>query len=396
MKFVLESLAKDGGRCGVLELFNHSSNSSVATGTPFPLLLSKGGCVPHLTRETLDLLDDNWAPTWPVLAPLSSHFAQTNVLDKWGKGLASFCALGSHPFVVTIQDPSEETRSGFNGNKQISIFNNGNNIGIDTHKYAELVTHIQPSAFVSLCDGDTPRNCSNKRVSKSVSRTLDFLDSLLESEIIPKFDLIASIEGGCDLKARGKSVKESTSKQDVQGFLLDGFHMNGTPGKEVVWDEFSEVLTETVKSLPSSKPRFYFGPASPSLVFNLLTSGIDVFDTSYPVMATEDGVALVFPNKFISEFLTEVKGGTEGNAQELNLYDESHRMSFIPLVEDCCCHTCRNFTRAYIHHLLVVKEMLGKVLLSLHNLHHYRNFFLSLRVAIKNDEVHEFRKGVLG
>lgn len=66
------------------------------------------------------------------------------------------------------------------------------------------------------------------------------------------------------------------------------------------------------------------------------------------------------------------------------------------MVPSCSCYTCRNFTKAYIHHLVMVKEMLGRVLLQLHNLHHYRTFFTSIQVAIKQDQVEEFKKAVLG
>ena len=82
---------------------------------------------------------------------------------------------------------------------------------------------------------------------------------------------------------------------------------------------------------------------------------------------------------------------SEIGIETINLNDSQHRESFTPLVANCDCYTCRNFTRAYIHHLTSVKEMLGKVLLQIHNLHHYYTFFSSLQTAIKEDQVEHFQ-----
>lgn len=396
MKFMVESLGKVGERFGTLELSSISSCSVVPTATPFPLLLTKGGCVPHLTRETLAQLDPSWGSTWPVLAPLTSHVKQTKVLEKWGQGLAAFCGLKEHPLIMTIQDPGEETRSGYHGNKNVSVWNNCNKLHIEPTEYMELVSHSKTAAFLALCDGDTPVNCPNKRVSKAVSKSVEFLDNCLE-----KFQLggdtesnavIAAVEGGFGIKARRKSAQEAVARKEVGGFLLDGFHCNGASSELVTWEQVGQVFTETVELLPTDKPRFYFGCASPHLVFDMVKAGVDVFDTSFANMVTEREAALVFPNQFPCNNSLQLTPGVV----ELDMSQEVHKMDFSPLVSDCSCYTCRNFTKAYIHHLLAVKEMLGKVLLALHNLHHYREFFFALQQAIREDQVELFKKSVVG
>jgi queuine tRNA-ribosyltransferase subunit QTRTD1 len=243
-------------------------------------------------------------------------------------------------------------------------------------------------------------------VSKSVSKTIDFLDTCLElrnsTPSLSKTGVIGAVEGGLDIKARTKSTKEVVARE-VDGFLLDGFHCNGPESEQLQFSSIAEVLTETMSLLPPGKPRFYFGAASPPLVFQLVREGMDMFDSSYPSMVTERDSALVFPNVWkgdstgnnLTPEVTDSSPPPEGSLVK-SLACSSNRLSFSPLVPSCTCHTCMNFTKAYVHHLVMVKEMLAKVLLQLHNLHHYRTFFTSLQVAIQQDQVAEFRELVLG
>lgn len=201
--------------------------------------------------------------------------------------------------------------------------------------------------------------------------------------------LLGAVEGGLDPDSRKFSATE-TSKRPVQGFLLDGFHTNGEKAAALRWDDFKETFLATVRLLPTEKPRFYFGPARPDLVFDLLSAGVDVFDSSYPNLVTERENALIFPNKFIKDSPINTGLATIRDF-ELSLRNPYLRLDMTPLVPGCCCYTCSNFTRAYIHHLVLVREMLGKVLLTLHNLHHYQTFFKSLREAVHSDQVDNFR-----
>ncbi len=232
-----------------------------------------------------------------------------------------------------------------------------------------------------------------------MKKSLEFLDTCLElkdeyPELKDSF-ILAAVEGGTDLAARKFSATQ-TRTRPVHGFLLDGFHNNGEKAEMTSWDAIKEAFVETVDNLPKEKPRFYFGPAPPDLVFNLLASGVDVFDSSYPNLVTEREHALIFPNIFKKDLVPE-KGilKPERSRFELGLNGEEMKLDMSPLVADCSCYTCRNFTRAYINHLILVKEMLAKVLLNLHNLHHYQTFFKSLRSAVTADQVENFKLSVL-
>ena len=117
-------------------------------------------------------------------------------------------------------------------------------------------------------------------------------------------------------------------KRPVQGFLLDGFHMNGLAAESLSWAEIQPVLAATVCLLPPDKPRFFWGAARPDLVFGLVGEGVDVFDSSYPCLVTEREAALVFPNRQEGggpedEMEQERAAGPQG--YEISMRDTKHR-----------------------------------------------------------------------
>lgn len=388
MNFVVEHLGRAGERVGILELKNRIIQ------TPCPIINTKGGAVPHLTRETLKYLH---LPESLFLLPYQYHSKQTDVLEQYKKGVSRFIGLEDQLVLLTVQDPAQETRSGYHGNQSVSVFNNSNREIITTDRYIKFAAVAKPDIWIPLCDGDTPKDGSKKRVSKAVKKSLSFLDACLEgrleNEALKKVPIIAAVEGGFDASARKFSSTE-TAKRPVDGFLLDGFHLNGPEAEHLCWREAEDPIRQTVLNLPAGKPRFYFGAASPETVFKLVAVGVDVFDGSYPCLVTEKESALVFNNVLRKPASTVEPDGTR--KIELSMRDQALRLDMTPLVEGCSCYACRNFTRAYIHHLVCVNEMLGKVLLTLHNLHHYFTFFRSVREAAQQDQMDAFRRSVLG
>ena len=327
-------------------------------------------------------------------------------------GLAKFIGLPERPVVLTVQDPAEKVKPGYHTTKSVSVWYRENRVLVSPLEYVRGVAAIQPDVFVALCDGDTEPGCSNKRISKAVSKTLDFLDTCIGQRDLTtsllKTSVIGAVEGGLESKARTKSVTETVAR-DVEGFLLDGFHTELVVDHaqddcrvSVIKETVSSVIKETVSKLPTEKPRMYFGPCSPEQVLGLVKEGVDVFDCTFPYQVTERDNALVFPNKFpdikspaaVEE--EECEGvRVAGGQQEMSMSGPGHKTSFTPLLASCECYTCRTFTRAYIHHLVCVNEMLAKVLLQIHNLHHYYVFFQSLQTAIKEDKVEMFEHLVL-
>ena len=299
--------------------------------------------------------------------------------------------------LISVQDPGDATRTGYHTNSAVSVWCRENREAVTPLEYMEGVAAVMPELFVALCDGDTEPGCSNKRISKSVSKTINFLDTCAgQRDLTPnllKTGIIGAVEGGLEIKARTKCAKEVVAR-NVDAFLLDGFHNNGPTTEDIEFDSFKSVLMDTMALLPEDKPKMYFGASPPALVFKLVRSGVDIFDTTYPYLVTERDSALVFANK-LTESVPPSSENAESTHTEMDLSSPEHRNSFVPLVAGCSCYTCRHFTRAYLHHLVTVKEMLARVLLQLHNLHHYYVFFQSLQAAVKEDKVELFENIVL-
>lgn len=121
---------------------------------------------------------------------------------------------------------------------------------------------------------------------------------------------------------------------------------------------------------------------TPIDILTLIDCGCDIFDTTYPCMLSEEGKAITFP----------LPGMQENKVDEMDLTLEEHIQSFIPIVAKCECYTCKRHTRAYINHLFNTREMLGPLLLTLHNLHHYLTFFKELQLSFKNETYDDFKK----
>ncbi|TRY76934.1 hypothetical protein TCAL_10627 [Tigriopus californicus] len=360
--------------------------------TPLLLTSLKGGAVPHLTKETLAYMEIEPA----FLAPAAPIVQQTEVLEKYQKGLTSFLGLPHQFSLMTPLDPSVPDRPGFHTQKSVALWHNGNKTSVTPEMYMRGVIAAQPSAFVALCDSETPVGASNKRKGKAVSKSLDFLDRcLLMKASEPRLSdslIFGAIEGGYDAQCRAFSAKE-TVQRPVDGFLIDGFHTNGVTSGDLIWSDAQPLLQSILKALPDSKPRLYQGSCSPKMTLDLIEIGIDMFESSYVFHETEAGHGLIFPNTL--KPVTSPDNGCHASLDKkvdfLDLKDPQFKDDFSPIHQSCTCYSCRKHTRAYINHLLATKEMLGPVLLMIHNLHHYQIFFRTIRECCETDSISALR-----
>jgi hypothetical protein len=104
------------------------------------------------------------------------HFHLINPLINPFAGIAEFVGFPKMKTLVCPQDPSEPARLGYHGNKFVSIWDNGNRAGVTVDAYMAGIEAMNPSAFVALCDGETPKNCPAKRLAKAVSKSAEYLD----------------------------------------------------------------------------------------------------------------------------------------------------------------------------------------------------------------------------
>ena len=176
---------------------------------------------------------------------------------------------------------------------------------------------------------------------------------------------------GSTFKDLRKVSTENLIKHDFHGYAIGGLAVG--EGQELMFD----TLDNTTINMPLDKPRYLMGVGKPDDLIGAVKRGVDMFDCVLPTRSGRTGQA------FTSR-------GT------VNIKNARHILDERQLDKNCNCHTCSNFTRAYLHHLFRAQEILGLMLLSLHNIHFYLNLMKNIRFSIKNKKFDDFESSFLG
>ncbi|CAA7616496.1 tRNA-guanine transglycosylase [Magnetospirillum sp. LM-5] len=214
-------------------------------------------------------------------------------------------------------------------------------------------------------DECTPFPATEKQAAESMRLSMRWArrsrDAFVER---PGYGLFGIVQGGIYPEFRAESAAALTA----MGF--DGYAVGGLAvgeGQELMFS----TLDFTTPLLPTDRPRYLMGVGRPSDIVGAVLRGIDMFDC---VMPTRSGrTAQAFTRR-----------GT------VNLRNARHQDDPRPLDEACTCPACRNYSRAYLHHLIRAEEILGPMLLTWHNLHYYQEVMAGLRAAIKEGRVQDF------
>ncbi len=168
--------------------------------------------------------------------------------------------------------------------------------------------------------------------------------------------LFGIVQGGVYAHLRAESA------ETLVGIGFDGYAIGGLSVGEGQKAMF-KVVERTVPWLPADRPRYLMGVGKPADLVGAVARGIDMFDCVLPTRSGRTDQAFV-------------RAGT------LNLRNARHRKDDRPLDDACRCPACRGFSRAYLHHLVMAKEMLGPMLLTWHNLHYYQDLMAAMRQAV--------------
>lgn len=373
MKFVIDSVTKCSGRLGKITLERLPGlelktpllilNTKVRNnGKLFYIVLIKkinlqGASIPHISREVLDLLlKDNFNA---IEICFSNTENMKEAVKEYKKGIASFSGLSNFLSFLTLKDPSETSPSGFHERDSVPVFTRVGKLNITSDRYMDVVEAFKPDFYHNLCDGDTKIDSAKKRVLRSFERTNGFLQKCIErhrsSENLKNSMFIGTVEGGYLEAYRERSIKELLKYEEIQGFLIDGLHTNGPEVAKLKTETIKKIVGDSIISLlPTDKLKIMLGSYNPVVVLEMIKLGVDIFDSTYPYLATVSNKALTFNFK-----LKEMSK----NAFDLDLTDVIYKESFIPFLEDCSCLSCSKHTRAYTHHLITTKEMLAPILL---------------------------------
>ncbi len=157
------------------------------------------------------------------------------------------------------------------------------------------------------------------------------------------------------------------SELDLDGYAVGGLAVGETH------EQMYHILDVVVPYLPQNKPTYLMGVGTPANILEAVDRGIDFFDCVYPSRNGRHGH--VYTNK-----------------GKRNLFNARYAKDMRPIEEGCQCPACRTYSRAYIHHLLKAKEMLGMRLCVLHNLYFYNHLMEQIRDAIDDGRYAQFKK----
>ena len=211
----------------------------------------------------------------------------------------------------------------------------------------EKATEIQNalgSDIIMAFDECAPYPADRQYVKNSLERTTRWLERCKAAHKYPeKQALFGIVQGGMYKELREQSAKEITAI-DLPGYAIGGLSV-GEP-KDMMY----EVLDYTVPLLPEDKPRYLMGVGSPDDLLEGVLRGIDMFDCVLPTRIARNGTAMTSQGKVV-------------------VRNASYAEDFTSLDPECDCYTCKNYTKAYLRHLIKCNEILGARLLTIHNLH---------------------------
>ncbi|GLV32056.1 uncharacterized protein CBL_11988 [Carabus blaptoides fortunei] len=346
--------------------------------TPTALLYTKAGSIPHITKEVLQLITDK---PQGIQLPFASTESFCESLSNTRMTLAEFIGLKEYLVYVTVQDPGDITPGMRHKRNEVPIWTRSGQRYITSESYIDTMKDFLPDMLCLLSDSDTNKASAQKRIHKSVTETIMHLNKCLDrlSQGVNCSDtmtIIAPVVGGYCLNSRDLCLKAILKHEDkFGGYLITGLHNNGPELEFLPFGEVQPIVEHVINQLPERKFRIVEGCWNPVDVIKLIRLGVDIFDTSYIHLLVERTSALTFT--FDSDNKTL-------NNYEINLTDSKFDEDFTPLVQGCKCLACAKYTRAYIHHLITVSELLGPTLLTIHNTHHYLEFFKAIRQSMRN------------
>jgi queuine tRNA-ribosyltransferase len=181
--------------------------------------------------------------------------------------------------------------------------------------------------------------------------------------------LFGIVQGGVFADLRAESARV-ISGMDFPGYAIGGLSVGETK------PEMHAMLEVIDPLLPAGKPRYLMGVGSPEDLVEGVRRGVDIFDCVLPTRLARHQAAMTLNGR-------------------INLMNAVHAHDKRPIDETCECYTCRHFTRAYLRHLIVAKEMLAATLVSIHNVYTLLDLMRRMRQSIQEGCFEEFAAGVL-
>jgi queuine tRNA-ribosyltransferase len=208
-----------------------------------------------------------------------------------------------------------------------------------------------------------------EKVEEAMARTTRWAQQSLDAARAREQTIFGIVQGAADLALRRRHMAE------ICALPFDGFALGGFSVGEPIPVMYA-LLDAIADELPRDRPRYLMGVGTPADLLTAIEAGIDMFDCVMPTRHARNGSLFT-------------RGG------RINIANAEHRLAHAPIDDGCVCETCETFTRAYLRHLYLAKEILYMRLATLHNLHHYLELVRGARSAIASGCYPAYRKTIL-
>lgn len=233
-------------------------------------------------------------------------------------------------------------------------------------KEAMEIQRVLGSDIAMVFDDCPPHTATAREVKSAVERTIRWAGECREQPRADGQFVFGIVQGGSHAEMRGHCAKELVA-MNFDGYAIGGVSV-GEPEPEMM-----KAVEITEPHLPAHKARYAMGLGTPAQLVELVARGVDMFDCVLPTRVARNGTA------FTSKGTYSIKGGAV-------------KADFKPIEEGCACFACKNFSRAYVRHLLNVNEILGLRLVSIHNSHMFLKVMADIRAHLAAGTFGEFRR----
>lgn len=228
--------------------------------------------------------------------------------------------------------------------------------------------------IVMQLDQCAPYPAEKDFVARAVELSSMWAKRCLASHTKKDQALFGIVQGGMHLDLRLQSINSLIEIENESmangGRRFGGFGIGGySVGED--HETMFETLGEVARALPQDRPRYLMGVGNPTTLVRAVGEGVDMFDCVLPTRTARMGTAF-------------------SSRGRMNMRNAKFEHDFTPLDHKCDCYTCKNFTRAYIRHLVKQNEMLGSILLSTHNIHFLLDLMRRARAAVIAGNYSEF------
>lgn len=221
------------------------------------------------------------------------------------------------------------------------------------------IQRVLNSDIVMVFDECTPYPASERDAADSMRLSLRWAARSKAAHEGNPNALFGIVQGGMYEGLRDESLA-GLVKIGFDGYAIGGLSV-GEPKQDML-----RILQHIAPKLPQDKPRYLMGVGTPEDIMAAVAQGIDMFDCVMPTRNARNGMLFT-------------------QHGDIKIKNAQYRLDTRPLDEQCVCYTCRNFSRAYLHHLHRLGEILGARLNTIHNLHYYQQLMDEIRAAIEAD-----------